>query len=260
MPVFPLRVFIVDDEALARHRLKALLERLPHTLPELRLEIAGESGEAGKAIRPIQETMPDVLFLDIEMPGLDGFDLLEMLGENRPHIVFVTAYDTYAVNAFDVKAVDYLTKPVRLSRLADCLKRIQELGNPATTEMAGALGASSPEEPPLRRISAASATGIEIIELDQVQHFETRGKLVYVHYDSGKKRVDFTLDELENRLPPAEFLRIHRSAIVRASRIRKIEPWFSGNWQAVMHNGAKLTIARRRVKGIKAALGYSKGH
>lgn len=247
-----LRVFIIDDEVLARQRLRSLLERISSADLGCSVYVAGESGDVTEAVAIIQEAAPDVLLLDIEMPGLDGFDLVELLGENRPFIVFVTAYDAYALEAFEIHATDYLTKPVRLSRLTSCLQRIRALLTAGSTT-----SSSSGREPsPLRRISAHSSTGIEVVELHQVQHFETEGRLVYVHFGNRKKRVEFTLDELENQLPYDDFLRIHRSIIVRTACISRIEPWFSGNWRAIMENGTQLTIARRRVRRVKQAIGY----
>ena len=246
-----LRVCIVDDEALARQRLRSLLERAQQAgePPPARVEITGECGEAEEAIALIRNHQPDVVFLDIEMPGLNGFDIVDILGDVCPQIVFVTAYDSYALEAFEVSAADYLTKPVRLMRLKDCLKRLTKRAVP---------GQLQPENASLlHRISAASATGIEVIELPQIQHFETHGKIVYVHYDKGKKQLDFTLEELEQRLPAQAFLRLHRSIIVRIDHIKSIEPWFSGNWRAITKNGTALPIARRRIKAVKQALGYS---
>ncbi len=243
-----IRAFIVDDEDLARARFITLLEN-----SERNIEIAGEAGDPVEAVSAIREVRPDVVFLDIQMPQLDGFDVVELLGEDRPDIVFVTAYDEYAIKAFEVHAVDYLTKPVRLERLK---KSIDRLGDSGTSGKAMDALMESRKTRELKRISAQSARGIQVIELDHIHYFEAEDKLLYVLFDDKKMRVDFTLDELEKRLNPDHFVRIHRSYLAHAAHIKSIEPWFNGNWRAKMANGSQLTIARRRVADVKKVLGY----
>ncbi|AXI99372.1 two component transcriptional regulator, LytTR family [Cyclonatronum proteinivorum] len=246
-----MRVFLVDDEDLARSRLRTLLEA-----SDLPVEIAGESGNPAEAVSLIRDSRPDLLFLDIQMPQLDGFDVIDLLGDACPQVIFVTAYDQFAIKAFEVHALDYLTKPVRLERLVKALQRAQKLSDSENPASGLQSLRESRKAMPLKRISAHTARGVKVLGFTEILYFETEEKIVVAVSGHGRLRVDFTLDELEERLPGQDFLRIHRSSLVNANAISSLEPWFNGNWQATLTNGEKLTVARRRVTALKQRIGF----
>jgi two-component system LytT family response regulator len=244
---------VVDDEPLARARLIRLLGESGG-----RVEVVGEAGNGEEAIRMAAELRPDVVFLDIRMPVLDGFDVAELLGRPRPHIVFVTAYDEHALRAFEVHALDYLTKPVRAARLRDTLERIQPASAPALRtardeEIDSLL--REREGRHLRRLTLHAGRRLRVVDLADVRWIEARGKLVYVHLPDGEGRTDFTLDELSARLDPEHFLRIHRSTIVNCAHVRELLPWFAGTYAVRMDDGERLAVARRRVGEVRRMLG-----
>lgn len=246
-----MHVFLVDDEDLARARLRTLIEA-----SGLKAEIVGESGNPVEAVGLIRDQRPDVLLLDIQMPQLDGFDVVDLLGDACPQVIFVTAYDAFALKAFEVHALDYLTKPVRLERLVKSLERARQLIGGGQHKNGIASLREARKSKPLRRVSAHTAKGVQVLDLAAVLCFEALDKQVFAVTDRGRFRVDFTLDELEQRLPPQDFLRTHRATLVNAAAVRSMEPWFNGNWQATLSNGEKYTVARRRVSVVKERLGF----
>ena len=246
-----MNAFLVDDEPLARERMRSLLE-----LSGTNLSVVGESGSATEAVQQINAQKPDVVFLDIQMPGLDGFDVVSLLEKPRPYIVFVTAYDQYAIKAFEVFALDYLTKPVRLERLQQCLNRLQDVASLRKNQQSSMEKAlESREEKPLHVLTAKKGRSIHVLDLNEVMYLEASDKLVYAHTASQKYRVDLTLDELENRLTDGRFLRTHRSYLVNITCISELIPWFSGTYELKLSNGTQLSISRRRVKTVKEHLG-----
>jgi two-component system LytT family response regulator len=236
---------IVDDEPLARERLRALLTQSP-----VPVTVVGESSNGQEALGQIEQLRPDIVFLDVQMPILDGFDVAEMLREPRPRIVFVTAYDQHALRAFEVRAVDYLTKPVRLARLNATLEHLFA----AITRERSEHSSSTPAKL-LTRLTVHAGRRRKVVPTDLVSWFEAKDKIVLVHLAEGAYPVDFTLDELERRLDPARFLRLHRSHIVNASTILELAPWFAGSYVVKLSDGSQLPIARRRVREIRALLG-----
>ncbi|RNC83155.1 MAG: DNA-binding response regulator [Balneola sp.] len=246
-----MNAFLVDDEPLARDRLRSLLE---HSSEFIR--IMGESGTASEAIELINTHKPEVVFLDIQMPGLDGFDVVSLLEKPRPYIVFVTAYDQYAIKAFDVHALDYLTKPVRLERLQQCLNRLKDISD-LKQEQAGALekALKDQQEKPLHVITAKKGRGIHVLNLDDILYIEATEKLLYAHTPDNKYRVDGTLDHLEKRLQDGRFVRSHRSFLVNVKHVTELIPWFSGTYELKLSNNAPVPVSRRRVKEVKTQLG-----
>ena len=271
----PLRCLVVDDEPLARQRLALLLA-------ETGAEVVGEASGGREALEVVAALAPDVLFLDVEMPGLDGFDVVDLLPpEARPAVVFVTAFSDYAVRAFDVHAVDYLTKPVRPARLRETLERLAP--PEARRRAAGALGAlvapeaAPPEAPPreasgepapLDRLTLAAGGKLWVLAAGDVLRFEADAKqtlaVPFPHADPTRGRlasgdlratVDFTLDALERRLDAARFLRVHRSVLVNARGVRELVPWFSGTYRVRLADGAEVPLARRRVAAVRTLLG-----
>jgi two-component system, LytTR family, response regulator len=246
----PLTCVMVDDEPLARQRLRALLEEA-----EVPVEIVGEAAGGQAAVPLIHETAPDVVFLDVQMPVLDGFDVVELLARPRPHIVFVTAFDEYALRAFEVHAVDYLTKPVRLRRLNETLAMLRDRTRLERSAAAVDALSAAHRQQPLRRITVQAGQKLRVIPVSEIRWIEARDKLVFAHAAGGRHPVSFTLDEVEARLDPSQFVRLHRSHIVNAGAIRELVPWFSGTYLVRLDDGTQLEVARRRVREVKARLG-----
>lgn len=246
-----MRAFLVDDEHLARERMKSLLEHA--SVP---IEIIGDSGIASEAIEQINELKPDVIFLDIQMPGLDGLDVVSMLDKPRPYIIFVTAYDEYAIKAFEVYALDYLTKPVRLERLNKSLLRLQDVAS--QTELQHESIEKIIEEQaqkPLHVLTGKKGRSIHILDINEVFYLEATDKLIYAYTETNKYRVDGTLDNLQQRLTDGRFVRIHRSYLVNVKYVSELIPWFSGTYEIKLTSGTQLSVSRRRVKQVKAHLG-----
>lgn len=245
----PLRAVIVDDEPLARERLAALLAE------DGRVEVAGQAGDGRSAIPLIHEQRPDVVFLDVQMPVLNGFDVLDLLAPPRPQVVFVTAYDEYALRAFEVHALDYLTKPVRRRRLAQTIERIA--GQLALNQVPPGLDAlrRERERGPLLRLTLRAGRRLRVVEIDEVRYIEAEEKLVFAHLPEGRRATDFTLKELERRLDPARFVRIHRAFIVNAAVVRELVPAPVSTYQLVLDDGARLPVSRRRLRAVKDMLG-----
>lgn len=246
-----MKAFLVDDEHLARERMKSLLEHASSTI-----DIIGESGIASEAIERINELKPDVIFLDINMPSLDGFDVVSMLEKPRPYIIFVTAYDEYAIKAFEVHALDYLTKPVRLERLNQSLERLQDVAeqrNLQTESIEKVIEEQS--QKPLHVLTGKKGRSIHILDIDDVHYLEATEKLIYAYTESAKYRVDGTLDSLEQRLTDGRFVRIHRSYLVNVKYVSELIPWFSGTYEIKLTSGTQLSVSRRRVKDVKTQLG-----
>jgi two-component system, LytTR family, response regulator len=244
-----IRCIIVDDEPLARERLRMLLSET-----EQPVEVAGEAGGGQEAVALIHALEPDLVFLDVQMPVLDGFDVVDLLPPPRPHVVFVTAFDEHAVRAFEVHALDYLTKPVRLDRLNRTLQRIGAGADGRSGEGVENLRRARAGLP-LTRLTVHSGRRLRLVSLEDVRWIEAREKLVYVQLEDGAFMTDFTLDELEARLSPDRFLRIHRSVIANADRIRELIPWDAGMYAAKMEDGTTLPIARRRTREVMERLG-----
>ena len=247
-----MKAFLVDDEPLARQRMRSLLE---HCGAEV--EILGESGSASEAVDVINKAKPDVLFLDIEMPGLDGFDLVSLLEPPIPQVIFVTAYDHYAIKAFDIFALDYLTKPVRIDRLKKSIERLKNVTTASESRQSVQNMLEDRKKQPLQVLTAKRGRSLKIISVDDIHSVVADDKLVYAHTADQKWRIDTTLDSLLERLDQSVFIRIHRSAIVNARRVQELIPWFSGTYEVRLENGQQLGVSRRRVREVKKALGMT---
>lgn len=245
-----LNAVVVDDEPLARERLRSLLQRAA-----VDVQVVGESASGREAVPLIHDQGPDLVFLDIQMPGLDGFDVTDLLAPPRPHIVFVTAFDEYALRAFEVHALDYLTKPVNMERLNGALQRIATMvARQIPDEGVNRLAAARQNEP-LRRLTLQVGHRLRIVEPSEVQYFEARDKLVFAQLANGKQHVtSFTLQTLEDRLDPVQFLRIHRAFLVNVKAIRELVPWFSGTFHLYLNDGSQLPVSRRRARSVKDLL------
>jgi len=250
----PLRVVIVDDEPLARARARRLLAEAGEVV------VAGEAGSAEEARRVLHETAPDLLLLDIQMPGEDGFALLASL-ERRPAVIFVTAYDQYAVRAFEENAVDYLLKPFRRERLVAALERARRaLADPAELsrrleELLGSL--ARPGATALERLTVRVGNRQIILRVDEVLWFGAEEKLVFAATASGRHYVNFTLDQLEKRLDPRRFARIHRGVIANLDHAAALRPGFAGTWRLQLRDEKRteLPVSRARARALRERLG-----
>ena len=245
-----LRVVIVDDEKPARDRLKRLLASMPE------VELVGEAGDVASAVELIDRTEPELCLLDVQMPGGDGFDVLRM-ATHLPQVVFTTAFDHYAVRAFEVKSLDYLLKPVHRERLQDAIRRAREAtarGTPdagAMLRLLEELKAQRPAATPLR-IPAKRGTKILLLDPGEVIWFESEGELVHARTPEGRALVERPLSELEEQLT-GTFFRIHRSYLVNLSRVGAIMPEEGGTYRVVMKDEARtaLPLSRRQAQKLR---------
>jgi two-component system, LytTR family, response regulator len=236
-----MRALIIDDERLARQELKRLLSEFPE------LEVIAEFSNADDAILGIKEHQPDLIFLDIQMPGKSGFELLEELTE-VPQVIFVTAYDEYALKAFEINALDYLLKPVQVKRLEEAIKKVQaRLGK-----------AEASEKSELPAISATHVLGENdqvfvkdgdkcwFVKLSEIRLFESEGNYVRVYFHSNKPLILKSLNSLEDRLNPKTFFRASRKHIVNLNWIDTMETWFNGGLMIKLKGGEQVEISRRQ--------------
>ncbi|MBK8263703.1 MAG: response regulator [Nannocystis sp.] len=241
MPLFPLKILIVDDEELARRRLHRLLGELPGC------EILGEcaSGQEALALLARGDLEIDVLLLDVRMPGLGGLEAAALLPEDGPYVIFTTAHAEHALAAFDLGAVDYLLKPIEAVRLGRALERARHR-----------LG---PRQPPgeLHRLPVSTRAGIVLLDPRALTHALFDGALVTLHTASGPLLTEQSLQELEDRLPAALFERVHRRALVNLEKIERLEPQETGGYIARMPGGAEVPIARQAARRLRRRLGLT---
>lgn len=247
-----LRCYAVDDEPLALASLVRLLEASE------RVEVVGKTTDPESAISEIPALAPDVLFLDIHMPEIDGFQLLASL-QRAPHVVFATAYDHYAVRAFEVNSLDYLLKPINEERLAASLDRVAErLAAAPPAELASLLtrlSSALPAPTYLQRVGTRKGDRLVLIPVGDVTYFVSEHRYTYAQTPQGRFLLELSLAELESRLDPARFLRIHRSAIVNLPCVDQISRWFAGRVMVRLKDKNELTVSREKVAVLRQALG-----
>jgi DNA-binding LytR/AlgR family response regulator len=247
------RTLVVDDEKLARDRLAGFLHAVDG------VELIGQAADGVEALRVIAEEGPDLVFLDVQMPGMDGFEVLKALRPPAPHVVFATAYDEYAIRAFEVGAIDYLLKPLARARVEEAVARVR-----------GRLGAEqrAPDlEAVLRRleerqkvhvsqIPVYSGKRILIVPVADVLWFGVEYRLVYAHTQERAYMTNYTLRELEDRLDPALFFRAHKSSLVNLKHVKEIVPWFGGRYKLVMRDQAasEVGLSRAQARELRARL------
>ena len=235
----PLRVLLVDDEPPARRWLRRMLAGEPE------VEVVGECGTGAEAIDWVRTSTPDLLLLDVQMPGGDGFEVVERLGPSLlPLVVFVTAYDEYALRAFDAAALDYLVKPVRRPRLRTALARARErlVLHDAAAGSGAELMAETPPRPD--RLLIHRGHHMEVLGVDQIDWIEAADNHVIVHAGKERHRFRRTMEQVLERLPGDRFVRVHRSTIVNLNRVRQVHDWFHG-YLLVLADGTKLATGRQ---------------
>ena len=252
-----LRILIADDEPVARRRMRRLLAQAKD------VEIVGECGDGASTVEMIGSTAPALVFLDVQMPELDGFAVLQAIGAERmPAVVFVTAFDRYALRAFEVHALDYLLKPVDAHRLLGALERARlavanRHGSLLDPRVLALLNQLASDRKYLARLPVRADDRLLVIDLDDVDWIGAADNYVTLHVGAREYVVRDTMGRLERELDPARFVRIHRSTIVRMDRIRELLPDFHGDFTIVLKSGARLTLSRRHRANLEKALGRS---
>jgi len=248
-----LRTLIVDDEAPARERLKNLLSQ------NREINLIGEAEDGIKAIELIEEKKPDLVLLDIQMPRMDGFGVVRML-EKPPLIIFVTAYDEYAIQAFEINALDYLLKPFTKTRLERALERAsQELLRKTAfnRNINGLFKTLAEQKYYIDRIAVKSQDRkILVIDVEDIDALITESGRVSILVGDKQYFTNYTLNELQNRLNPKKFFRAHRSAIVNLTKIKEITPWFAGTYKIKLSTGYEVDLSRAKVTELKKIFGW----
>lgn len=239
-----IRALIVDDEPVARNYIRDLLKE------DKIVEVAGEASDGLEAVKAAVVLKPDLIFLDIQMPGMDGFEVLEHLHQViQSHIIFVTAYDKYALRAFEVNAIDYLLKPFERKRFRKALERAKKIilsskDRDFEKRMNAFVLEMKQERKHLKRLLVKSRGRIYFVRADDIQHIEAAGNYVSLWVAGTEHLIRETLNSIEKRLDPEKFVRIHRSTIVNIDFIREIQPQSSGEYVLLMSDGRKLTLSR----------------
>jgi len=250
-----IRTLIVDDEPLARERLVDML------VGDKEVEIVGECGNGLTAVAAIDGYKPDLIFLDVQMPELDGFGVLEAI-EEKPVIVFVTAYDQYALRAFEVHALDYLLKPFDRERFDKALQRAKhqiarERAGAVNQELAALLSDLKARPKPLERLVIKASGRVFFLRVDEVDWIEAAANYVNLHVGKESHLLRETINGLAAKLDSGKFLRIHRSIIINLERVKELQPWFHGDYVVIMQDGKQLTSSRNYREQLRKLLGKS---
>ncbi len=251
-----IRALIVDDEPLARKRIRDLLK------DDEGVELAGECSSGAEALALLEELKPSLVFLDIQMPEADGFELMEKMSANglQPAVIFVTAYDKYALRAFDAQAVDYLLKPFSESRFRRAVQRAKDQiqkgsGGLISTQLLALLREARPGKKDSDRLVIRSGGRALFLRADEIDFIEAAGNYLTLHVGKENHLIRETMQNFEARLDPEHFLRIHRSTIVNIERIKEFQPWFAGEYVVVLRDGRKLTLSRTYRARVQEFLG-----
>jgi two-component system, LytTR family, response regulator len=239
-------VLIVDDEPLARALIAELLKKFPE------FQVTGECSDGKDAIKAFKEKRPDLVFLDVQMPGTDGLTFLEELNDSAyPAIIFVTAYDQYAIRAFDFHAVDYLLKPFSQARFEKALRRAKERiledsrgGAIDRQQISSLLESHRNQAIPLKRLFLKDGGKIVLLDPEKINWIEADDKYIRLHTSEKKHLIRQTLNAIEAALDPQVFARIHRSCIVNLTRVSELHPMFNGEYVLILNDGTKLTLSR----------------
>lgn len=235
-----MKALLIDDERLARQELKSLLSAYPE------IQVVGEANNAETAIESIKLLKPDVIFLDIQMPGKNGFELLEEIS-GLPEVVFVTAYDEYAIRAFEVNALDYLLKPVQSNRLAETVKKILNKDTTTGTEQKEQHQPLSDED----QVFVKDGEKCWFVKLSDIRLFESEGNYVRVHFEKNRPLILRSLNNLDERLNNRTFFRASRKHIINLKWVESIENWFNGGLMVKLRGGEQVEISRRQAAKLK---------
>jgi two-component system LytT family response regulator len=227
-----MKTLIVDDERLARN--------------ELRIEIVGEAANSEEALEKIDQLGPELLFLDIQMPGKNGFELLSSIEGNVPDVIFTTAYDEYALKAFEFNALDYLLKPIDSTRLAEAINKVEDYQQHEIKRKENVKLLTTEDQ-----VFVKDGEKCWFVKLGKIRLFESMGNYVRLHFDDQKPLILKSLNALDEKLDPHAFFRANRKHIINLQWIEKIEPWFSGGLQVTLKGGEKIEISRRQAIRFK---------
>ena len=243
-----IRTLIIDDEEPARMLVRKFLEDFSE------IEVLGECADGFTAVKSINEHNPDLIFLDVQMPKLSGFELLEII-EHKPHVIFTTAYDSYAIKAFDENAVDYLLKPFSRERFADAVKKVVgRIASQTEQNFTEVIALAEEKTEILQRIAVKSGSKIEIIAIGDIVYLESEGDYVMIHTKEGKFLKEKTMKYFEQHLYPDTFIRIHRSYIININEISRIELFEKENYIVKLKNGDQVKASSSGYKALKDAL------
>lgn len=240
----PLRALIVDDEPLARERVRNFVAQVPD------VQVAGECASGTEALTAIGELQPDVVFLDVQMPGMTGFEVLRALpSPESPAIIFTTAHDEFALEAFEVNAVDYLLKPFKLARFQQAVERARKAVESRSTsdsnqQLARWLDQRVPIPPAQRRFMVRTNDRVILVRLDEIDWIEAAGNYAILHVGKINHILRETMSRLEEQLPPDIFFRVSRSAFVHLQRVKELQPLPGGQYVVILHDGQKITMTR----------------
>ena len=250
-----IKVLVADDEPLARERLAGLLSQEPD------IEVVGQARDGEEAVTAIHDDSPDLVFLDVQMPQMSGFDVIEAVGSDRmPLVIFVTAYDQHALKAFQVRALDYLLKPFDRERFKDALGRARkQLERDENGDLGRRLLALVKDlrrdQPKSDRLVVKSGGRLFFLRTDEIDWVEAAGNYVRLHVGPGSHLLRETMNAIEGRLDPEKFFRIHRSRIVNMERIQELQPWLNGEYAVLLRTGTRLTLSRGYREKLQDRLG-----
>jgi two-component system LytT family response regulator len=250
-----IRVLVADDEPLARERLTTLLSSEPD------VDIVAQARDGEDAVTAIHDHSPDLVFLDVQMPQMNGFDVIEAVGTDKmPLVIFVTAYDQHALKAFQVRALDYLLKPFDRERFTDALQRARkQIERDETGDLGRRLLALVKDlrrdQPRSDRLVVKSGGRLFFLRTDEIDWIEAAGNYVRLHVGTASHLLRETMNAIEGRLDPEKFFRIHRSRIVNMERIQELQPWLNGEYAVLLRTGTRLTLSRGYREKLQERLG-----
>ena len=250
-----IKVLVADDEPLARERLSGLLSQEPD------IEVVGQARDGEEAVTAIHDDSPDLVFLDVQMPQMSGFNVIEAVGSDKmPLVIFVTAYDQHALKAFQVRALDYLLKPFDRERFKDALSRARkQLERDENGDLGRRLLALVKDlrrdQPKSDRLVVKSGGRLFFLRTDEIDWVEAAGNYVRLHVGPGSHLLRETMNAIEGRLDPEKFFRIHRSRIVNMERIQELQPWLNGEYAVLLRTGTRLTLSRGYREKLQDRLG-----
>jgi two-component system, LytTR family, response regulator len=245
MDMEPLKAIIVDDEELARQLIRNYLKDVAD------IEIIAECENGFDGVKAISEQKPDLVFLDIQMPKINGFEMLELI-DNPPEIIFITAHNEFAIRAFEMNAVDYLLKPYSKDRLVAAVQKVKErLQTETARESVIPKLIQQPLTEKLERIVVKSGTKIKVVPVEKIVYLEAEDDYVMIHTDEGKHLKQGTMRYYEDHLDPSRFVRVHRSYIVKIDQVTQLEPYSRENYLLKLKNGVSLKVSRNGLKSLK---------